>query len=139
LSEIRDAIASALLLFKHPGRSHVSCTQSPTSPCSEATRALALTASDFELLSSRQPGNLFAKPNTLVDIVRPILPSSQTAVARQLPFAGAYLGTASNTCAESSMTIRFRAAEADELVDDERAAQRIYMGSAMTMENGEFY
>ena len=37
------------------------------------------------------------------------------------------------------MTIRFRAAEADELVDDERAAQRIYMGSAMTMEPGEFY
>jgi hypothetical protein len=36
------------------------------------------------------------------------------------------------------MTIRFRAAEADELVDDERAAQRIYMGSAMTMEPGEF-
>ena len=37
------------------------------------------------------------------------------------------------------MTIRFRAAEADELADDERAAQRIYMGSAMTMEPGEFY
>jgi hypothetical protein len=92
-----------------------------------------------QLLSSRQPGNLFAKPNTLVDIVRPILPSSQTAVARQLPVAGAYLGTASNTCAESSMTIRFRAAEADELVDDERTAQRIYIASAMTMEPGEFY
>ena len=25
------------------------------------------------------------------------------------------------------------------VVDDERAAQRIYMGSAMTMEPGEFY
>jgi hypothetical protein len=37
------------------------------------------------------------------------------------------------------MTIRFRAAEADELVDDERAAQRIYIASAMTMEPGEFY
>jgi hypothetical protein len=37
------------------------------------------------------------------------------------------------------MTIRFRAAEADELVDDKLSAQRIYLGSAMTMENGEFY
>jgi hypothetical protein len=36
------------------------------------------------------------------------------------------------------MTIRFRAAEADELVDDKLSAQRIYLGSAMTMENGEF-
>ena len=36
------------------------------------------------------------------------------------------------------MTIRFRAAEAGELVDDERAAQRICMGSAMTMDSGEF-
>lgn len=35
------------------------------------------------------------------------------------------------------MTIRFRPAEADELVDNERAAQRIYMGSALTMEPGE--
>jgi hypothetical protein len=95
--------------------------------------------SERQLLSSRQPGNLFAKPNTLVDIARPIIPSSQTAVERQLPFAGAYLGTASNICAESSMTIRFRAAEADELVDDERAVQRIYIASAMTMEPGEFY
>lgn len=36
-----------------------------------------------------------------------------------------------------SMTVRFRPVEANELVDDERAAQRIYMGSAMTMEPGE--
>jgi hypothetical protein len=35
------------------------------------------------------------------------------------------------------MTVRFRPVEANELVDDERAAQRIYMGSAMTMEPGE--
>ena len=36
------------------------------------------------------------------------------------------------------MTIRFRAAEAEELVDDKLSAQRIYLGSTMTMENGEF-
>lgn len=36
------------------------------------------------------------------------------------------------------MTIRFRPVEADELVDEQRASQqRIYMGSAMTMEPGE--
>lgn len=35
------------------------------------------------------------------------------------------------------MTVRFRPVEADELVDEQRAAQRIYMGSAMTMEPGE--
>jgi hypothetical protein len=35
------------------------------------------------------------------------------------------------------MTVRFRPVETNELVDDERAAQRIYMGSAMTMEPGE--
>jgi hypothetical protein len=37
------------------------------------------------------------------------------------------------------VTIRFRDAEADELVDDERTAQRIYMSSALTMEPGESY
>lgn len=36
------------------------------------------------------------------------------------------------------MTVRFRPVEANELVDDERAAaQRIYMGSAITMEQGK--
>jgi hypothetical protein len=35
------------------------------------------------------------------------------------------------------MTVRFRPVETNELVDDERVAQRIYMGSAMTMEPGE--
>lgn len=35
------------------------------------------------------------------------------------------------------MTVCFRPVKANELVDDERAAQRIYMGSAMTMEQGE--
>lgn len=36
------------------------------------------------------------------------------------------------------MTVRFRPVEADEPVDEQRAAQeRIYMGSAMTMEPGE--
>ena len=36
-----------------------------------------------------------------------------------------------------SMTVRFRPVEANELVDDERAAQRLYMGSAITMEQGK--
>ena len=37
-----------------------------------------------------------------------------------------------------SMTVRFRPVEATELVDDERAAaQRIYMGPAITMEQGK--
>ena len=35
------------------------------------------------------------------------------------------------------MTVRFRPVEANELVDDERAAQRLYMGSAITMEQGK--
>jgi len=35
-----------------------------------------------------------------------------------------------------SMTVRFRPVEANELVDDERAA-RLYMGSAITMEQGK--
>ena len=34
------------------------------------------------------------------------------------------------------MTVRFRPVEANELVDDERA-QRLYMGSAITMEQGK--
>lgn len=36
-----------------------------------------------------------------------------------------------------SMTARFRPVEANELVDNERAAQRLYMGSAITMEQGK--
>jgi len=35
------------------------------------------------------------------------------------------------------MTVRFRPVEANEQDDNERAAQRIYMGSAITMEQGE--
>jgi hypothetical protein len=35
------------------------------------------------------------------------------------------------------MTVRFRPVETNELIDDERAAQRVYMSSAMTMETGE--
>ena len=36
-----------------------------------------------------------------------------------------------------SMTVGFRPVEANELVDDERATQRLYMGSAITMEQGK--
>ena len=35
------------------------------------------------------------------------------------------------------MTVRFRPVEANELVGDERAAQRIYMGSTIIMEQGK--
>jgi hypothetical protein len=35
------------------------------------------------------------------------------------------------------MTVSFCTVETNELVDNERATQRIYMGSAITMEQGE--
>jgi hypothetical protein len=132
LSEIRVAITSALLLSS-PTPQSFSRSLHPVAVISVLGSNSRISSDSKRLWTPQQPPA--RKPVRQAKYIGRHRPIHQ-------PLRASYLlgvHTAVSDYAESSMTIRFRAAEADELVDDERAAQRIYMGSAMTMEPGEFY